>query len=1196
MAFVHLHTHTEYSLLDGSNKIKDYVRRVKELGMNAAAITDHGVMYGVLQFYEEAKAAGIRPILGCEVYVAPGSRFNKEITGGDERYNHLILLAENDLGYHNLMKIVSIGFTEGFYSRPRVDKEVLEKYHEGLICLSACLAGSIPRMIRRGQPEEAREEAKWFLKTFGEGNYFLELQDHGIPAQRQVNMELLSISKELGIPLVATNDCHYTYASDAEPHDVLLCIQTKSRISDPDRMRYEGGQYYVKSEEEMRAIFPYAPEALENTQKIADRCNVEIEFGRSRLPQFEVPAGYDAWGYLNELCHNGLEKRYPFAFGEGEVPAEYAGKEAYSREELIKRLDYELSVIRSMGFVDYFLIVWDFINYAKEHGIPVGPGRGSAAGSLVSYCLRITDIDPLRYDLLFERFLNPERVSMPDIDVDFDPDRRGEVIEYVRQKYGPEKVVQIVTFGTLKPKGVIKDVGRAMEIPFDRCNELSKMVPDDLGITLKDAMEMNPDLKALYDTDDTVRQLLDTALRLEGLPRQTGMHAAGVVICPVAADELVPLCRGADGSVTAQFEKDPLEHLGLLKMDFLGLRNLTVIQDTLDAIEARTGEKIDLSKLDYDDPKVFNYIGTGKCEGIFQLESSGMRSFMKELKPHSLEDVIAGISLYRPGPMNIIPQYIANKEDPSRVSYVCKELEPILAPTYGCIVYQEQVMQIVRSLAGYTMARSDDVRKAMSKKKREKMEYERGIFVDGNEAELEEAKNAGKAEAKLPKEVPGCVKLGIGRDVAEKVYDMMIDFAEYGFNKSHAACYAVVAYQTAWLKVYYPSEYMAALMSSVIDNAGKVAGYNLIARQMGLNLLPPDVNRGGKGFTATDEGIVYALTAIKGIGPGVIEDMVAERERHGPFRSLSDLAERCSEILNKKAVESMIKAGALDCFGNTRKQLMAAYQPMIDSVQKEKKQQLSGQMSLFDLAGDEVKAELRPHIVESMGEYPKEMLLEFEKEMLGIYVSGHPLEEYRGLWDKVISNATTDLYYHESEDGQKADDMQVADGERISLGGIVENTKVMYTKKGDTMAFVTIEDMVGQAEVIVFPKTWQQYRSLLGEDSRILIRGRVSLEEEKDGKLIAESITAFSEIPRILWLQFTSAAQKEELWQKIKPYLDESDGTDLIRLYYSDVKKTEELPHNLCVQADPELCKRLAAILGEKNVRVTYRPPSNPRY
>ena len=1228
MSFAHLHVHTEYSLLDGSNKIKNYVKRVKELGMTAAAITDHGVMFGVIDFYEAALAEGIKPVLGCEVYVAPHSRFDKEMTGGEERYNHLILLAENDIGYHNLIKIVSIGFTEGYYYRPRVDHEVLEKYHEGLICLSACIAGEIPRQILRGQLQEARETAAWFRDTFGPDNYFLELQDHGIPAQRTVNMELLSISKEMGIPLVATNDVHYTLKEDTDSHDVLLCIQTAAHVNDENRLRYERGQFYVRSEEEMRALFPYALEAIENTQKIADRCNVTIEFGKTKLPHFEVPEGYDSWTYLNKLCEDGLKERY-LVVPEEELDlsggaqgildaidgvtaekeakqkslddlitaAQESGEEpktnsSLSWPELQERLHYELNVIKTMGFVDYFLIVWDFINFSKTHGIPVGPGRGSAAGSIVSYCLHITDIDPIRYNLLFERFLNPERVSMPDIDVDFGPERRQEVIDYVSEKYGHEKVVQIVTFGTLQAKGVIRDVGRAMELPYSQCDALAKMVPDELGMTLAKALDMNPDLKKLYDTDETTKNLLDMCMQLEGLPRHTSMHAAGVVICPEAADEFVPLNGGTDSPVTTQFTMVTLERLGLLKMDFLGLRNLEVIQNAIQNIEDSQGKKIDFNVIGYDDPKIYAYISTGKCEGVFQLESAGMKNFMKELKPGCLEDVIAGISLYRPGPMDMIPQYIVRKEHPEQIRYACRELEPILAPTYGCIVYQEQVMQIVRELAGYTLGRSDNVRRAMSKKKQSVMEYERGIFIHGNAQEIEDAKLKGLPEEKWPKVVPGCVRNGIPADVAAEVFDMMIDFAKYGFNKSHAACYAVVAYQTAYLKYYYPVEYMAALMTSVMEKSEKVAEYNLIARQMGIRLLPPDVNEGNVGFTVSaDGGIRYALTAIRGIGRNVVAGLVEERNAHGQFKSLRDFVTRLADgELNKRQVENLIKAGALDCFGATRKQMMSVYQQLMDSVQSGKKNSIAGQMSLFDMVDEEEKDELEVKMPVGLGEYSKEMRLGFEKEMLGVYISGHPLDEYRGLWDKVITHKTSDLMVEESEEEGVTQAAAVGNGERATLGGIIQNIKIKYTKtKGEAMAFLTLEDMVGQIEVIVFPKVYRQFQQLLVEDRKVMISGRVDAEEERDSKLLADNIVDFEAIPRTLWLQFANEEEKDARMAQLTPILEASDGRDRVKLYCADTKAVETLPANKCVEIGEALLSQLSEVMGEANIRVTYK-------
>ena len=860
MSFAHLHVHTEYSLLDGSNKIKEYVARVKELGMNSAAITDHGVMYGVIDFYREARKQGINPILGCEVYVAPNSRFDREVTGGDDRYYHLVLLAENNEGYENLTKIVSKGFVEGYYYKPRVDKELLRTYHKGIIALSACLAGEVPRYLTKGMYEEAKDRALEYQEIFGKGNYFLELQDHGIPDQQLVNQQLMKLSQETGIELVATNDVHYTYADDEKAHDILLCIQTGKKLSDENRMRYEGGQYYVKSEEEMAALFPYARQALENTQKIADRCSVEIEFGVTKLPKYDVPEGYTSWEYLQKLCYEGLDQRY-------RTPS----------QELKDRLAYELDTIRHMGYVDYFLIVWDFIKYAKDHGIAVGPGRGSAAGSIVSYCLGITTIDPIHYQLLFERFLNPERVSMPDIDVDFCYERRQEVIDYVTRKYGKDCVAQIVTFGTLAARGVIRDVGRVMDLPYAYVDSIAKMIPQELGITIDKALQMNPELRKLYESDETVTHLIDMAKRLEGLPRHCSMHAAGVVICQKPVEEYVPLSRAADGTITTQFIMTTLEELGLLKMDFLGLRTLTVIQNAVQLARKKQPD-LQIDKIDYDDKAVLDYIGTGKTEGIFQLESGGMKNFMKELQPHSLEDVIAGISLYRPGPMDFIPQYIRGKNDRSSITYDCPQLEPILAPTYGCIVYQEQVMQIVRDLAGYTLGRSDLLRRAMSKKKAAVMEKERKTFVYGDE-------ETG---------VPGCIKNGIDEQTANKIYDEMIDFAKYAFNKSHAAAYAVVSYQTAWLKYYYPVEYMAALMTSVIDNPTKVAEYIYVCRQMGIRILPPDINKGEADFSVDGGDIRYGLAAIKSIGRPVIRAIVNDRKELGEFRNLEDFITRIS--------------------------------------------------------------------------------------------------------------------------------------------------------------------------------------------------------------------------------------------------------------------------------------------------------------
>ena len=943
MAFTHLHVHTEYSLLDGSNKIKELVAQTKALGMDSVAITDHGVMYGVIDFYRAAQAAGICPIIGCEVYVAPNSRFDKA-GQQDNKYNHLVLLAENNTGYHNLMKLVSRGFTEGFYYKPRVDMELLREYHEGIIALSACLAGVVPEYIQKGLYEDAKQKALELEEVFGKGNFFLELQDHGIPAQKTVNQSLLRMSQETGIDLVATNDIHYTYAEDEKSHDILLCIQTGKKVADEDRMRYEGGQYYVKSEEEMRKLFPYAKAACDNTQRIAERCQVTIEFGKYKLPEFPVPEGYDAWSYLNELTWTGLNRRY-------ENPD----------ETLKKRLEYELNTIKNMGFVDYFLIVWDFIHYAKSQGIAVGPGRGSAAGSLVSYCLEITDLDPIKYSLLFERFLNPNRVTMPDIDVDFCYERRQEVIDYVVEKYGKDRVVQIVTFGTMAARGVIRDVGRVLDLPYAQVDSVAKMIPAELNMTIDLALKKNPELKRTYEQDAVIHELIDMSKRLEGLPRHTSTHAAGVVISPKAVDEYVPLSRGVDDCVTTQFTMTTLEELGLLKMDFLGLRTLTVIQNAVKLINRRRETPLDIYDIDSADPKVYEMIAAAKTEGVFQLESGGMKGFMKELKPSSLEDIIAGISLYRPGPMDFIPRYIKGKQNQSSIVYDCPELEEILAPTYGCIVYQEQVMQIVMKLAGYDLGRSDLVRRAMSKKKADVMAKEREYFVYGNEA----------------LNVPGCIARGIDEKIANKIFDEMTDFAKYAFNKSHAAAYTIVSYQTAWLKYYYPVEFMAALMTSVIDNPTKVAEYIMECRKMNIKLLPPDINEGERDFSVSDGNIRYALSAIKSVGRSVIDSIVRERTERGPFASLKDFIERLSgKEVNKRTVESFIKSGAMDCFHVTRRQLMMVYVQVMDQVNQERKKSMTGQMSLFDFVSEEEKAEFDVHYP-NVGEYDKELKLAY---------------------------------------------------------------------------------------------------------------------------------------------------------------------------------------------------------------------------
>ncbi|WP_394525781.1 DNA polymerase III subunit alpha [Lacrimispora sp. JR3] len=1148
MAFTHLHVHTEYSLLDGSSKIRELVHRVKELGMDSVAITDHGVMYGVIDFYRAAREAGVKPIIGCEVYVTSGSRFDREIINGEDRYYHLVLLAENDQGYQNLMKIVSKGFVEGFYYKPRVDYEVLEKYHEGIIALSACLAGEVQRFISRGMYEQGKAAALHYQEIFGKENFFLELQDHGIPAQKTVNQGLLRMSEETGIELVATNDIHYTYAEDEAPHDILLCIQTGKKVADENRLRYEGGQYYCKSEEDMRKLFPYAEQAIENTHKIAMRCNVEIEFGVTKLPKYDVPEGFDSWTYLNKLCAEGFESHYPDDDG-----------------TLKERLNYELDVIHSMGYVDYFLIVWDFIHYARSRDIMVGPGRGSAAGSIVSYCLGITNIDPIRYNLLFERFLNPERVSMPDIDIDFCFERRQEVIEYVMQKYGKDQVVQIVTFGTLAAKGVVRDVGRVLDMPYARCDAIAKMIPGDLGMTLEKALKQSPDLRKAYNEDPEVKYLIDMSMRLEGLPRHTSMHAAGVVISRTSVDEYVPLSRAADGTITTQFTMTTLEELGLLKMDFLGLRTLTVIQNAVKGVEKNRNLTIDMDKIDYNDKAVLDSIGTGKDEGVFQLESSGMKSFMKELKPESLEDIIAGISLYRPGPMDFIPKYLKGKNDRGSITYDCPQLEPILGPTHGCIVYQEQVMQIVRDLAGYTMGRSDLVRRAMSKKKSSVMEKERQNFVYGN---IEEG-------------VAGCISNGIDEKVANRIYDEMIDFAKYAFNKSHAAAYAVVSYQTAYLKYYYPQEFMAALLTSVMDNVSKVSEYILNCKQMGISILPPDINEGESGFSVSGKSIRYGLSAIKSVGKSVVELIVSERQKNGIFHDLEDFIERMSnKEVNKRTLENFIKSGALDTLPGTRKQKLLIAPELLDQRSKERKNTMEGQMTLFDIAGDEEKSRYQVTFPD-VGEFSKEDLLAFEKETLGIYLSGHPMEAYESTWRNNITAFTIDFLVDEETEAAK-----VTDGAYVTIGGMITAKTVKTTRNNKMMAFITLEDLLGSVEVIVFPKDYESKRELFVEESKVFIQGRVSIGDDPVGKLICERVIPFSDLPKELWLKFPDKEEYSAMERDLLEDLKESEGNDSVIIYLEKERAKKVLPSNRNVNAGGALLDHLVKKLGEKNVKV----------
>lgn len=1178
MSFTHLHVHTEYSLLDGSSKIKEITKRAAELGMDSLAITDHGVMYGVIDFYKAAKEAGIKPVLGCEVYVAPGSRFDKEAGTGEDKYNHLVLLAENNTGYQNLMKIVSRGFTEGFYYKPRVDKELLREFHEGIIATSACLAGEVQRYLARGMYEEAKRVALYYQDIFGKDNFFLELQDHGIAEQHYVNPQLLRMSEETGIELICTNDVHYTYADDADAHDILLCIQTGKKVTDENRMRYTGGQYYLKSPEEMAELFKYAPQALANTEKIAKRCNVEIEFGVTKLPRFAVPEGFTSWTYLNYLCYEGLKKRYPEQAADISVEEfvrlakeesvedrkDVVIKIAEDTNNIFQRLAYELSVIYSMGYVDYFLIVWDYINFAKRHDIPVGPGRGSAAGSIVSYCLEITDLDPIKYSLIFERFLNPERVSMPDIDVDFCYERRQEVIDYVVEKYGKDCVSQIVTFGTMAARAVIKDVGRVLDLPYAMVDNIAKMVPREIGITIDKALAENPDLKSEYENNEVVKDLIDKSKRLEGLPRHASMHAAGVLICGKPVEDYVPLSTGSDGAVVAQFVMTTLEELGLLKMDFLGLRTLTVIKDAENLIK-KHNKGFSIHDIDYSDKGVFDAISTGKCDGIFQLESAGMKSFMKELKPRSLEDLIAGISLYRPGPMDFIPQYIKGKNNQDSVTYACPQLEAILKPTYGCIVYQEQVMQIVRDLAGYSWGRSDLVRRAMSKKKAYVMEQERKNFIYGNPDEG----------------VKGCVNNGIDEKVAGKIYDDMIDFAKYAFNKSHAACYAVVSFQTAYLKTYYPVEFMAALMTSVIDNTSKVAGYIYACKQMNIGILPPDVNESQMEFTVENGKIRFAMAAIKSLGRPTIQAILKERGENGSFISMQDFVTRMSQALNRRAIENFVKAGAFDTFGHTRKSMMIVSESMLDSAIKHNKDSMTGQMSLFDFAAEEDKKAFEIRIPD-VAEYTKEELLGYEKEILGVYVSGHPLDEYTGMVNKYITNVSSDF-----EVDDELGETKARDGAIATIGGLITEKTIKTTKKGQLMAFLTVEDVVGTVEVVVFPNSFTANRVVIDHAEKVFVTGKVQANVDENAKLICDKVVDFASIPRKLWIRFASLSDYEDKKDELYGILYNSDGKDTVVIYCTKENKRLTLPASRTIRVDSELIQKLQAMYGEKNVTTT---------
>ncbi|SEF59308.1 DNA polymerase-3 subunit alpha [Caloramator fervidus] len=1153
MSFVHLHVHTEYSLLDGSSRIEDVVKRAKELNMPALAITDHGAMYGVIEFYKACKENGIKPILGCEVYVAP-RRMTDKVAGIDNNYYHLVLLAKNNEGYKNLMKIVSKAALEGFYYKPRVDKELLKEYSSGLIALSACLAGEVQDLILKGRYDEAKNKALEYETIFGKGNFYLELQDHGIEEQKIVNKKLISLSKETGIPLVATNDVHYVNKEDARAHEILLCIQTGKTIEDEDRLKFPTDEFYLKSKEDMIKLFEFIPEALENTLRIADMCNVELEFNKPKLPKFDTPDGKDASAFLRELCFKGLYERY-------KNPS----------KEVIDRLNYELEVIEKMGYVDYFLIVWDFIRFARENNIMVGPGRGSAAGSLVAYTLGITKIDPIKYNLLFERFLNPERVSMPDIDSDFCYERRQEVIDYVFKKYGKDRVSQIITFGTMAARAVIRDVGRALNYPYAEVDAIAKMIPMELGMTIDRALEINPELKKQYENDDRVKNLIDIARSLEGLPRHASTHAAGVVISSEPLVEFVPLTKNED-TITTQFPMTILEELGLLKMDFLGLRTLTVLRDTIDLVYKNKGIKIDLDKIDFDDKNVYEMISQGKTEGVFQLESSGMTNFMKELKPSNLEDIIAGISLYRPGPMDQIPEYIKNKNNPEEIKYIDEKLKPILDVTYGCIVYQEQVMQIVRDIAGYSLGRSDLVRRAMAKKKHDVMEKERQNFIygltddDGNII------------------VPGALRNGVSLEVANEIFDIMMDFASYAFNKSHAAAYAVVAYQTAYLKRYYPVEFMTALLTSVRGNIDKVAFYINACKKMNIMVLPPDINKSFENFSVEGDKIRFGLVAIKNVGQGAIKSIIEARKKGGEFLSFRDFCERVnlSEV-NKKTIESLIKAGAFDSLGLKRSVLMSNYERVIDSILNEKKQVIDGQIGFFqsnltDFKKDDFK---------DIEEFDKKYLLAMEKEMLGLYISGHPLEDYERQLDVLTNTKISDIYSISTEDHDKID-IKVHDGQKVIIGGIITDVSIKPTRNNEIMAFIKVEDMHGNIEVLVFPKIYQKSSKIIYEDNIVIIQGRVSIKEEEQPKIIAEEIEPLKLYERAinkLFIRLDDSNWRKQI-EKIKPILIKYKGVSPIYVVLRNSKQKFMASRELWVDVNDELLNYLKLELGEENVKL----------
>ena len=1163
--FVHLHIHSEFSLLDGANRIKDIPKRAKELGMDAIAITDHGVMYGVIDFYKACKAEGIKPIIGCEVYVAPRTRFDKE-PGIDNKYNHLILLAKNNQGYKNLSKLVSIGFVDGYYYKPRIDLEVLEKYSEGLICLSACLAGSVNQALLNGNNEKAQEIALWHKRVFG-NDYYIEIQNNGLQEQVLANQKLIQLARKLDIPLVATNDAHYLKKEDSYNHEVLLCIQTGKRMSDEDRMRFETDELYIKSPEEMSEYFSNFPDAIENTVKIANECNVEFEFGHTILPNYDVPEEFKThYDYFKKLCDDGIKYRY------GENPS----------QEILDREKYELSIIEKMGFVDYFLIVWDYIHFAKENGIPVGPGRGSGAGSIIAYAIGITDIDPIKYGLMFERFLNPERISMPDFDVDFCYERRQEVIDYVARKYGKDHVSQIITFGTMAAKMVIRDVARVLDVPYSEADSLAKMIPNEIHITIKKAIEQNKELKALYETDEKTKRLLDIAMHLEGMPRQASTHACGIVITKDPVDTYVPLYV-RDDQIATQYIMTTLEELGLLKMDFLGLRTLTVIQDTINLVKENRGIDVEFDK-EMSDPKVYKLWQDGKTMGIFQFESQGMTNFMKELKPDCLEDIIAGVSLYRPGPMDQIPRYIKGKLNPGHNEYTHPSLEPILNVTYGCMVYQEQVMQIVRDLAGYSLGRADLVRRAMGKKKLDVMAKEREIFIHG---QVDENGNV---------IVPGCVRNGIDEKSANKIFDEMAEFAKYAFNKSHAACYAVVAYRTAYLKAYYPTEFMAAMLNSFLGNLDKIPQYIDECKSLGIKILKPDINMSSEKFTVEGDKIRFGLGSIKNVGSVPVQNIVKERKQNGKYKSFTDFCERiANEQVNKKCIESLIKAGVFSEFEQTRNTLLASFENIVDIIQSSNRKGFNGQVSMFDLGTENEKEEMNEikYSFDEREEMPNKELLSLEKEMLGIYISGHPLEKLRAqIESQTTINSMKLKQIDEQNSSQMIQDgieqpekvqekLKYKDGQNVKYAGIITSIKKKYTKNNKIMAFVTIEDLYGQAEVIVFENAYMKAGKSLIEENIVLVDGRLSIREDDSSTIIANDIKDFTEQKqKMLIIDITNSTeeQKAKLRGAIKYFNGDKNNMPIY------VKVNEELKSCGAIYLTDEIIKFFESIMGKENI------------